>query len=137
MTRFFISLNDGVKFVLNSFSRMQGGEIFIPKLPSCYIVDIAKALSPQAKIKIIGIRPGEKLHESLCSKEESHLTIEFKKHYVIEPTIWKSSVNVKSYLTDRIGERGNKVKRNFEYNSLNNSNFLKIKEILNLLKKED
>ena len=79
MTRFFISLQDGIKFVLESFHRMQGGEIFIPKIPSCYIKDIALALNPNIKLKIIGIRPGEKLHESLCSQTEAHLTLEFKK----------------------------------------------------------
>ena len=86
MTRFFISLEDGIKFVLESFQRMQGGEIFIPKLPSCYIKNIAKVLNPKVKLKVIGVRPGEKLHESLCSKAESHLTIEFKNHYLVSGT---------------------------------------------------
>lgn len=137
MTRFFISLHDGIKFVLNSFERMQGGEIFIPKLPSCYIKDIAKALSPKAKLKIIGIRPGEKLHESLCSTEESHLTIEFRNHYVIEPTIWEPNVNVKTYMIDQKKERGRRVKKNFEYNSLNNKDILNIHTIKKILKKSN
>ncbi len=137
MTRFFISLHDGIKFVLNSFERMQGGEIFIPKLPSCYIKDIAKALSPKTKLKIIGIRPGEKLHESLCSTEESHLTIEFRNHYVIEPTIWEPNVNVKTYMIDQKKERGRRVKKNFEYNSHNNKDILNILAIKKILKKSN
>ncbi len=135
MTRFFINLQDGIKFVLESFYRMHGGEIFIPKLPSCYIKDIALALKPGIKLKIIGIRPGEKLHESLCSKAESHLTIEFKKHYVVEPTIWEPSINVKTYMVDKRKERGKKVKKNFEYNSFNNKDTLSIKGIKKILQK--
>ena len=111
------------------------GEIFIPKLPSCYIKDIAKALDPKIKLKVIGVRPGEKLHESLCSREESHLTIEFKKHYVIEPTIWEPSVNVKTYMIDKKNEKGKRVKKDFEYNSFNNRDTLDIKGITKILKK--
>ena len=86
MTRFFIKVEDGVKFVINSFLRMRGGEIFVPKLPTIYIKDIIKALNKN--YKIVGIRPGEKLHEVLCSREESHLTLEFKDHYIIHPSYW-------------------------------------------------
>ena len=74
MTRFFIKVQDGVKFVLRSFERMFGGEIFIPKVDSIKILDIAKAINSKAKIKIPGIRPGEKLHEILCPQDEAHLT---------------------------------------------------------------
>ena len=137
MTRFFISLQDGIKFVLESFHRMHGGEIFIPKLPSCYIKDIALALKPNIKLKIIGIRPGEKLHESLCSKAESHLTIEFKKHYVVEPTIWEPSINVKTYMVDKKKERGKRVKKDFEYNSFNNKDTLNIKGIKKIIQKNN
>jgi len=135
MTRFFISLEDGIKFVLESFQRMQGGEIFIPKLPSCYIKNIAKALDPKVKLKVIGVRPGEKLHESLCSKAESHLTIEFKKHYVVEPTIWEPSINVRTYMVDKKKEKGKRVKKDFEYNSFNNKDILDIKDIKQILQK--
>ncbi len=137
MTRFFISLEGGIKFVLESFERMQGGEIFIPKLPSCYIKDIAKTLNPKIKLKVIGIRPGEKLHESLCSTEESHLTIEFRNHYVIEPTIWEPSVNAKTYMIDKKKERGKRVKKNFKYNSFNNKDILNIHTIKKILKKSN
>ena len=135
MTRFFISLTDGVKFVLDSFHRMFGGEIFIPKLPSCYIKDLAMALDPKVKLKIIGLRPGEKLHESLCSSSESHLTIEFKDHYVIEPSIWEPNTNVKTYFINAIKEKGKRVKNDFEYNSFNNKNKLDIEGIKKILKR--
>ena len=87
MTRFWISLDQGVKFIIKCFSRMQGGEIFVPKIPSIKIVDIAKSLYPNVKIKFIGIRPGEKLHEVMCPRDDSHLTLEFKDHYIIKPSI--------------------------------------------------
>ena len=87
MTRFFITLEDGVNFVLKNFERMQGGEIFVPKIPSMKIVDMAKALAPNLSHKIIGIRAGEKLHEIMCPADDSHLTLEFSDHYVIKPTI--------------------------------------------------
>tara|TARA_A100001011_G_scaffold363938_1_gene414239 strand:+ start:45 stop:1064 length:1020 start_codon:yes stop_codon:yes gene_type:complete len=135
MTRFFISLEDGIKFVLESFQRMQGGEIFIPKLPSCYIKNIAKVLNPKVKLKVIGVRPGEKLHESLCSKAESHLTIEFKNHYVVEPTIWEPSINVRTYMVDKKKEKGKRVKKDFEYNSFNNKDILDLKGIKQILQK--
>ena len=135
MTRFFISLEDGIKFVLESFQRMQGGEIFIPKLPSCYIKNIAKVLNPKVKLKVIGVRPGEKLHESLCSKAESHLTIEFKNHYVVEPTIWEPSINVRTYMVDKKREKGKRVKKDFEYNSFNNKDILDLKGIKQILQK--
>ncbi len=135
MTRFFISLEDGIKFVLESFQRMQGGEIFIPKLPSCYIKNIAKVLDPKVKLKVIGVRPGEKLHESLCSKAESHLTIEFKNHYVVEPTIWEPSINVRTYMVDKKREKGKRVKKDFEYNSFNNKDILDLKGIKQILQK--
>ena len=137
MTRFFISIKDGIKFVLESFSRMQGGEIFIPKLSSCYIKDIVKALNPNASCHIVGVRPGEKLHEALCIKEESHLTIEFKKHFVIEPTIWEPSVNLRTYMIDKKKEKGKRVAQNFEYNSLKNKDMLDVNGIKKILKKLD
>jgi len=135
MTRFFISLDDGIKFVLESFLRMKGGEIFIPKLPSCYIKDLAKALDPKVKFKVIGIRPGEKLHESLCSAEESHLILEFKDHYVVEPTIWEKNIHVQTFMINKRKEKGTKVKKGFEYNSLNNPDMINIKSIQKILKK--
>lgn len=87
MTRFWLKLEDGVEFVLKNFQRMQGGEIFIPKIPSMRILDLAKAIAPNAKIKVIGIRPGEKLHEVMCPSDLYYETVEFQDHFVIKPSI--------------------------------------------------
>ena len=87
MTRFWITLEEGVNFVINSFERMIGGEIFIPKIPSIKITDLAKAMAPNYKIKYIGIRPGEKMHELLFSKDESINVLDYKKFYIIKPSI--------------------------------------------------
>ena len=87
MTRFWITLEDAVKFVIDSFLRMKGGEIFVPKIPSAKITDLAKSISPKAKFKVVGIRPWEKLHEKMCSINEARLTLEFKKFYLIKPSI--------------------------------------------------
>ena len=92
MTRFWITLQEGVNFVLKNIERMQGGEIFVPKIPSVLIMDLARAMSPNTPIKIIGIRPGEKIHEIMCPADDSHLTVEFKDHFVIQPSIRFSHV---------------------------------------------
>ncbi|MDC3059876.1 UDP-N-acetylglucosamine 4,6-dehydratase (inverting) [SAR86 cluster bacterium] len=128
MTRFWITLRQGVEFVLENFDRMHGGEIFVPKIPSIKITDLAKALSPDATHEIVGIRPGEKLHEVMCPADDSHLTIEFKKHYVIKPSIRFLEEN--DFLTDNKKEVGSPVSQGFEYNSGTNPQFLSIKEIL-------
>tara|TARA_Y100000816_G_scaffold285258_1_gene264669 strand:+ start:1317 stop:2339 length:1023 start_codon:yes stop_codon:yes gene_type:complete len=133
MTRFWITLDQGVKFVLYSMKEMSGGEIFVPKLPSIKIVDIVKAMSATAKIKYIGIRPGEKLHEVMCPVDESHLTVEFKKYFVIKPTISFDDRGSKFH-TNKSGEKGKLVPKNFEYNSKNNKVYLKIKDIQKFLK---
>jgi len=122
MTRFLITLEDGVNFVLKDFERMQGGEIFIPKIPSMYMTDLAKAMAPDLPHKIIGIRPGEKLHEIMCPADDSHLTLEFDDHYVICPTIQFS--HQAHFEKNVIGEVGRPVKQGFEYNSKNNSEWL-------------
>ncbi len=128
MTRFWISLQDGVDFVLKNFQRMYGGEIFVPKIPSIRITDLAKAMAPDLPIKIIGIRPGEKLHEIMCPSDDSHLTVEFNDHYVLMPTIKFNNIDV-NYSTNAIGEHGVPVTAGFEYNSGNNPHFLSINEI--------
>ena len=127
MTRFWITLDQGVKFVIDSLNRMQGGEIFVPKIPSVKITDIAKSIDPKKKLKFIGIRPGEKLHETMCPIDDNHLIIEFKDHYVIKPTIIiQKNIN---YLKNLKGEVGKKVEKNFEYISYKNEKFLTISEI--------
>jgi UDP-N-acetylglucosamine 4,6-dehydratase len=128
MTRFWISLQEGVDFVLKNFERMYGGEIFVPKIPSIRITDLAKAMAPKLPARIIGIRPGEKLHEVMCPADDSHLTLEFKDHFVIRPTIKFHHEDV-DYTTNRIGERGKPVPLGFEYNSGTNGHFLSPDEI--------
>ena len=134
MTRFFISVDDGVKFVAKSFERMRGGEVFVPKLPTIKILDLIKAFN--AKPKIIGIRSGEKLHETLCMKDESGLTLEFKDHYIIVPSIMNSEKN--TFQSNMIKEKGKNVVESFDYNSNNNKDVLSvndIKKLINSLKK--
>tara|TARA_B100001248_G_C27390974_1_gene462326 strand:- start:1411 stop:2400 length:990 start_codon:yes stop_codon:yes gene_type:complete len=131
MTRFFISIEEAVKFCVDSFNTMKGGEIFIPKIPSMKIFDIAKVLSNSSKIKIIGLRPGEKLHESLCSSDDSYYTYEDKKSYVIIPSIHLPSRNV----SEKKMKRYKKVKIGFEYNSDKNNDFLNEKKVRKLLNK--
>jgi UDP-N-acetylglucosamine 4,6-dehydratase len=129
MTRFWISLKDGIDFVLSGLERMHGGEIFVPKIPSVRIVDLAKAMAPNIPIKIIGIRPGEKLHEIMCPADDSHLTVEFDDHFILSPSIDFYS-RISDFTVNNIGEKGVFVSQGFEYNSNNNSVFLDHKEIL-------
>ena len=128
MTRFWITLQDGVNFVLKNFLRMQGGEIFVPKIPSIRIVDLASAMAPQLPHKMIGIRPGEKIHEIMCPADDSHLTIEFDDHYVMAPSITFNAEST-DFALNKLGETGKPVKRGFEYNSGNNPHFLTQDEI--------
>jgi UDP-N-acetylglucosamine 4,6-dehydratase len=128
MTRFWITLQEGVDFVLTNFQRMYGGEIFVPKIPSAKIVDLAYSISPSTTLKNIGIRPGEKLHEVMCPADDSHLTIEFTNHFVITPSI--SFVEARNdFLKDATGEIGKPVRQGFEYSSGSNDHFLTIKEL--------
>jgi len=128
MTRFWISLKQGIEFVLKNFERMQGGEIFVPKIPSVLIVDLAKAMAPSLPIKIIGIRPGEKLHEIMCPADDSHLTFDFGDHYVISPSITFSGKENKFHINS-LNEKGKSINHGTEYNSGSNKHFLNIEEI--------
>ncbi|WP_105168777.1 UDP-N-acetylglucosamine 4,6-dehydratase (inverting) [Pseudoalteromonas sp. T1lg23B] len=128
MTRFWISLQEGVDFVLKNFERMLGGEIFVPKIPSIKITDLATAMAPNLPQKIIGIRPGEKLHEVMCPQDLSFDTYEFSDHFVIAPGIKFSSRNNR-FDTNGLGEQGVSVKPGFEYNSLTNEHYLTVEEI--------
>ncbi len=123
MTRFLITLEEGVRFVLKDFERMKGGEIFIPKLPSMKMVDLAKCLAPELDIKIIGIRPGEKLHEVMITRDDS--IIEFDDHFVIKPTI--NFGFEADYTINELGEKG-KEKEGFEYSSGTNDCWLSCEE---------
>lgn len=122
MTRFMITLDQGVQFVLKNFERMHGGEIFVPKIPSMRMTDLAHALAPDLPIKDVGIRPGEKLHEVMCPADDSHLTLEFDDHFVIKPTITFAFES--DYTRNRLGETGTPVAQGFEYNSGNNDDWL-------------
>ena len=132
MTRFMITLDDGVNFILKNFERMQGGEIFVPKIPSMRMVDLADAMAPNLEREIIGIRPGEKLHEIMCPADDSHLTFEFEDHFVIAPTI--TFTKRRDYDHNILGEMGTKVAQGFEYNSGNNKEWLEKEELLKLIK---
>jgi UDP-N-acetylglucosamine 4,6-dehydratase len=128
MTRFWITLQQGVDFVLKCMERMDGGEIFVPKIPSVRIVDLAEAMAPDLPIKIIGIRPGEKLHEIMCPADDSHLTLEFDDYFIISPSIIFYSRKM-DFTENAIGEKGRLVAQGFEYNSGTNKHFLDISEI--------
>jgi UDP-N-acetylglucosamine 4,6-dehydratase len=128
MTRFWITLRQGVEFVLKNFHRMRGGEIFVPKIPSIRIADLAKAMASSLPTREVGIRPGEKLHEIMCPIDDSHLTFEFPDHFVISPAFRFFSMD-HGYGTNALGETGQPVERSFEYNSGNNPWFLSIDEI--------
>ena len=133
MTRFNITLDQSVKFVINCFKEMLGGEIFVPKIPSFKVVDMAKAISKKTKLKIIGIRPGEKLHEELISSYESLNTIEFKDYFVICTNSSIFKWNKKNYLNKKGGKN---CPINFNYNSFNNKDFLNTDELKKIISKE-
>ncbi len=121
MTRFWITLDEAVELVLNAFRYMQGGEIFIPKIPSMKIIDLARAICPECKVKIIGIRPGEKLHEALTGEDEARNTIFYKGMYIILPGFswWKRE----NYHDAR------KMPEGFTYTSDNNDEWLSVSEL--------
>jgi len=132
MTRFNITLQEGVDFVLENLERMWGGELFVPKIPSYKILDVAKAIAPQAKIEIVGIRPGEKLHEEMITQTDSLNTIEFDKYYVILPSmnLWDiEEFRLKSNKTP-----GKVCEFGFSYNSGTNSEWLSTKQLVDLIK---
>ncbi|MEM1156931.1 MAG: UDP-N-acetylglucosamine 4,6-dehydratase (inverting) [Verrucomicrobiota bacterium] len=132
MTRFNITLQEGVEFVLKSFQRMNGGETFVPKIPSFKVTDLAEAMAPGVKQHVIGIRPGEKLHEVMCPADISHETIEFKDHFVIKPSIlWGQEYD---FSANALGEQGQPVSSDFEYSSGTNHDFMSVPQIQELLK---
>ncbi|MDD2830172.1 MAG: UDP-N-acetylglucosamine 4,6-dehydratase (inverting) [Sulfuricurvum sp.] len=122
MTRFWITLQEGVDFVLKNFQRMHGGEIFIPKIPSMKVVDVARAIAPDMPYKNVGIRPGEKMHEVMCPRDDSHLTLEFHDHYVIKPSI--QFTESADFSLNNLGEIGKLVEYGFKYSSETNTEWL-------------
>ena len=122
MTRFWLSLQQGVHFVVRCIEEMQGGEVFVPKIPSTKVIDLARAIAPEAKIKTIGIRPGEKLHEILVSRDESRSTVELDDMFVVLPVeaFWFGG---------DWAERGKPLPDGFRYSSAENPEWLSIEEI--------
>ena len=120
MTRFWITLDQGVQFVLDSLTRMHGGEIFVPKIPSMNIMDLAKAIGPECEIDIVGIRPGEKLHEVMVTQDDARHTIEFDEYYVITPEF--------AWWGDKLKEEP-RLSEPFEYSSETNEHWLSVKEL--------
>ncbi|WP_137938066.1 UDP-N-acetylglucosamine 4,6-dehydratase (inverting) [Chitinivorax sp. B] len=130
MTRFWITLQQGVDFVLKNFARMHGGELFVPKIPSIRIVDLAQAMAPGKSHRVIGIRPGEKLHEMMVPRDAAFQTVEFDDHYVIKPAIlFTQSVD---FHRNNLTEVGQAVADDFEYSSETNPWFLTVDELIEL-----
>lgn len=128
MTRFWITLEQGVELVFKALEESRGGETYISKIPSFHIDDLARAMLPDCKIKEIGIREGEKLHEVMVTKDDSRMTYEYEKHYIIFPNFEWKKVDI-----DLIGD-GKLVEDGFEYNSGTNKEWLNVKELQEALK---
>lgn len=128
MTRFWITLEQGARFVLANLERMRGGEVFVPKLPSMNVVDLAKAVAPECATKVVGIRPGEKLHEVMVPRDDARNAIEFDDHYVIQPDF--------HFWRERYESGGGRlVPEDFEYNSGTNPWKLSVDEMRGILEK--
>jgi UDP-N-acetylglucosamine 4,6-dehydratase len=130
MTRFWLSLEQGVNFTIRCIEQMQGGEVFVPKIPSTNITDLAKAIAPEAEIECIGIRPGEKLHEVLISEDEARHTLEMEDMFVVEPTgaLW---------FGHGWREQGKALPEGFRYASDNNNEWLDQDQIRELVRPFD
>jgi UDP-N-acetylglucosamine 4,6-dehydratase (inverting) len=134
MTRFNITLQQGVDFVLDCLDRMWGGELFVPKIPSYRILDVAKAIAPDARVEIVGIRPGEKLHEEMITTTDALGTIEFEKYFVILPAtrLW----DPEEFRTTSNGTPGRACPAGFSYNSGTNTRFISVDELRQLIAAE-
>lgn len=127
MTRFWITLEQGVNFVLECFEHMVGGELFVPKIPSMNIMDLTKAIAPECKTDVIGIRPGEKLHEVMIPRDDARRTLEFDSYYIIRPDF--------KYFSRRFNNEGGvPVPEDFEYNSGTNTWWLTVEELRKMIK---
>ena len=126
MTRFWISLEQGVRFVIRCIEQMQGGEVFVPKIPSMNMMDLARAVAPEAEVDIIGIRPGEKLHETLISEDEARTTVELPDMYVVQPAsaMWFGHA---------WEEQGKPLPDGFRYSSNNNTDWLDLSRITEMI----
>jgi UDP-N-acetylglucosamine 4,6-dehydratase/5-epimerase len=134
MTRFNITLQEGVDFVLQCLGRMWGGELFVPRIPSYRIVDVARAVAPEARIEVVGIRPGEKLHEEMITTTDALGTIEFDDYFVILPStrLW----DIEKFRTESNGKAGRMCQFGFSYNSGTNERFLSVAELRELIARE-
>jgi UDP-N-acetylglucosamine 4,6-dehydratase len=129
MTRFWITLQQGVDFVIDCLERMHGGELFVPKIPSMNIMDLAAAIAPECKTEVVGIRPGEKLHEVMVPEDDARSTVELEDRFVIKPTFpWFS--------TDAYGE-GKPCADGFRYGSDSNDKWLTRAELAEMIRKLD
>ncbi|RKL68339.1 UDP-N-acetylglucosamine 4,6-dehydratase (inverting) [Salipaludibacillus neizhouensis] len=129
MTRFWITLEHGVQFVLDSLDRMHGGEIFVPKIPSMKVTDLAKAVAPECKIEVVGIRPGEKLHEAMITEDDARRTLEYDTYYVIQPEFaWWKVEN---------GNGGRTLADGFGYVSNVNDEWLSVKDLQVLMEDKE
>ncbi len=130
MTRFNISLDEGVDMVFHAIKKAWGGEIFVPKIPSYQIIDVAKAICPECKLKEIGIRPGEKLHEEMITTSDSFFTYDLEQYYVILPS--QPNFDLTKYIAEH---KAKKVAQGFSYNSKDNNYFLSVSQLKDLMKK--
>ncbi|MFA5097240.1 MAG: UDP-N-acetylglucosamine 4,6-dehydratase (inverting) [Candidatus Margulisiibacteriota bacterium] len=126
MTRFWITLEQGVRFVIKAFERMHGGELFVPKIPSMNIMDLAKAIAPECKTKVVGIRPGEKMHEVMISEDDARNTKELEDCYVIQPAF--------NWWDDENHSDGTPVPEGFKYSSGDNKQWLEVDELRKIIK---
>ncbi len=133
MTRFSITIQEGVDFVLQSLERMWGGELFVPKIPSYKILDVANAVAPGAKHEIVGIRPGEKLHEDMITENDAINTVEFDDYFVIMPNSEYLSWDKDSFLNQSSGSKGKQCEEGFSYNSGTNEHFLTVDDLQKLI----
>jgi UDP-N-acetylglucosamine 4,6-dehydratase len=126
MTRFWITLDQGVRFVMTCIEKMQGGEVFVPKIPSMTITDLAKAVAPDAQVEVIGIRPGEKLHEVLISEDEARSTIELENMYIVQPAevLWFGHT---------WEQMGNRLADDYRYASNTNTEWLSIEDLKKII----
>jgi UDP-N-acetylglucosamine 4,6-dehydratase/5-epimerase len=135
MTRFSITLQEGVDFVLKSLERMWGGELFVPRIPSYRIVDVARAVAPEAKLDMVGIRPGEKLHEEMITATDAMNTIEFRDYFAILPSMQMWDVEQFRLESDKRGA-GRRCEYGYAYNSGTNDHFLTVEELRGLIRTE-
>lgn len=135
MTRFSITLEQGIDFVLKCLGLMQGGEVFVPKIPSLRVAELARVMGPGLRQKIVGLRPGEKLHEVMCPQDESHQTLEFSQHYVIQPALRFEAHT--DFSRDRSGETGVPVADGFQYSSDKNDQWLEGEALLQMIQRTE